>query len=81
MTAAPEIRRRIAAVYAILALAVFVFPGGFVNWLEERNDRGWLAAPLTLARGIEAISGAVGVKRVGQALRARFAATVGDNEG
>jgi len=76
-----EIRRRVMAIYAILILAVFVFPGGFVSWLEERNDGGWLAAPLAVARGIDAISGAVGAKSAGQLLRARFAAIVGDVEG
>jgi hypothetical protein len=80
MRAAPGIRRRVATVYAILALAVFAFPGGWVDWLEERNGGGWLEAPLALARGIEAVSGAVGVKRAGEALRRRFAAIVGEGD-
>ncbi len=74
-------RRRLATVYAILALAVFAFPGGMVAWLDERNDSGWLAAPLAVARGIDAASGAVGVKQVGEALRKRFAAAIGDDDG
>ena len=32
-------------VYAVLALTVFCFPGGMVDWLDERNASGWLAAP------------------------------------
>jgi hypothetical protein len=74
-------RRRILIIYAILGLAWFAFPGGLVDWLDERNATGWLAAPLALARGIDAASAATGVKKVGQSLRKRFAATVGDDEG
>ncbi len=70
---------RTAIVYAILALAWFAFPGGMVDWLDERNS-GWLAAPLAIARGVDAASSAVGVKQVGAALRKRFAALVGDDE-
>ena len=70
--------RGIFTIYAILALAVFAFPGGMVDWLDERNATGWLSAPLALARGIDAASAAVGVKGVGQWLRAEFAAVIGD---
>ena len=73
--------RRIAVVYAILALAAFAFPGGIVSWLDERNDSGWLAAPLAMARGVESVSGAMGVKGAGQALRKGFAAMIGGDEG
>jgi hypothetical protein len=66
--------------YAVLALAAFAFPGGLVDWLDERNTDGWLAAPLALARGVDAVSAAVGVKGVGQALRKCFAAVVGDSD-
>ncbi len=65
-------------IYAVLALTVFAFPGGMVDWLDERNASGWLTAPLALARGIDAASAAVGVKGVGEWLRARFAAAIGD---
>jgi hypothetical protein len=73
--------RRILIIYAILALAVFAFPGGIVDWLDERNSSGWLDAPLTVARGIDAVSAAAGLKGVGVMLRKRFAALVGDDEG
>ena len=45
--------------YAVLALTVFAFPGGMVDWLDERNASGWLSGPLALARGIDAASAAV----------------------
>ena len=64
--------------FAVLGLAVFAFPGGMVDWLDERNASGWLSAPLALARGVEAASAAVGVKQAGQWLRAEFAAVIGD---
>jgi hypothetical protein len=73
--------RGIGTIYAILALAVFAFPGGMVDWLDEHNRSGWLDAPLALARGIDAASSAVGVKAAGVALRKRFAAFVGEGEG
>jgi hypothetical protein len=69
--------RGIWTIYAILGLAWFAFPGGLVDWLDERNATGWLTAPLALARGIDAASSAVGVKPVGVALRKRFADIVG----
>jgi hypothetical protein len=67
-------------VYAVLALTVFCFPGALVDWLDERNASGWLAAPLVLARGVDAASAAVGAKGVGQGLRKWFAQAVGDSE-
>lgn len=65
-------------IYAIFALTVLCFPSGMVDWLDERNASGWLAAPLALARAIDVASGAVGVKAVGQGLRKWFAQAVGD---
>jgi hypothetical protein len=65
-------------IYAVLALAVFAFPGGMVDWLDERNASGWLSGPLAVARGIDAASAAVGVKGVGEQLRRWFAAVIGD---
>ena len=62
----------------MLALTVFAFPGGMVDWLDERNASGWLAAPLAVARGVDAVSAAVGVKGVGERLRSWFAAVIGD---
>ena len=59
---------------------MFAFPGGIVDWLDERNGSGWLDAPLAVARGIDAVSAAVGVKRVGTELRKRFKTVVGDDE-
>jgi len=73
--------RRVLTIYAILALALFAFPGGIVDWLDERNASGWLAAPLALARAIDAASAATGVKAAGQGLRKRFAAIIGNDEG
>jgi hypothetical protein len=73
--------RRILIVYAILATAFFAFPGGVVDWLDERNATGWLDAPLAIARGVDAASAAVGVKAVGESLRKRFAAIVGEDDG
>jgi len=64
--------------YAVLALTVFAFSGGMVDWLDERNASGWLSAPLAVARGIDAASAAIGVKGAGQWLRAQFAAVIGD---
>lgn len=70
----------VRVVYAILALTAFCFPGGVVDWLDERNASGWLAAPLALARGVDAASTAVGVKGAGQGLRRWFAFVTGDAE-
>ena len=67
-------------IYVILALAAFCFPGGLVDWLDERNASGWLAAPLALAHGVDAVSTAFGVKPIGQMLRRRFTAGVGDSD-
>ena len=73
--------RRLFAIYIILAIAVFAFPGGLVSWLDDRNRSGLLNAPLALARAIDAASAAVGVKPVGQRLRKAFAAAIGGDEG
>ncbi|MDE3177286.1 MAG: hypothetical protein KGM15_14380 [Pseudomonadota bacterium] len=73
--------RRIVAIYAVLAIGVFAFPGGLVAWLDDHNRSGRLDAPLALARAIDAASTAVGVKPVGQRLRKAFAAAIGDDEG
>jgi len=62
--------------YAVLALTLFAFPGGLVDWLDERNASGWLSAPLATARAIDAASAAVGVKGVGERLRRWFAASI-----
>jgi hypothetical protein len=67
-------------IFAVLALTVFCFPGGMVDWLEERNASGWLGAPLALARGVDAVSAALGVKRAGEGLRQWFAAAIGQSD-
>ena len=72
--------RRIVAIYAILAIGVFAFPGGLVNWLDDRNGSGWLDAPLAVARGVDAASTAAGIKGVGQRLRKAFAAAIGEDD-
>ncbi len=67
-------------VYAVFALTLFCFPGGMVDWLEERNASGWLGAPLALARGVDAASAALGAKRVGEGLRQWFATAIGQSD-
>ncbi len=67
-------------VYAVFALIVFCFPGGLVDWLDERNASGWLVAPLALARAVDAVSAAVGAKAVGQELRKWFADAIGESD-
>jgi hypothetical protein len=73
--------RRLVAVYAILALSVFAFPGGLKGWLEDHNRSGALDAPLAAVRAVDAASGALGVKAVGRRLRAGFAAAIGEDQG
>ena len=73
--------RRTLWIYAVFALILFAFPGGLVSWLDDRNQSGWLTAPLAVMRGVDAASAAVGVKAVGQWLRRGFAAAVGEEEG
>ncbi len=73
--------RRLLAVYAILAITVFLFPGGLTSWLDDRNRTGWLDVPLGVMRAVDAASSAVGVKGVGERLRARFRSAIGDDEG
>jgi hypothetical protein len=68
-----------AILYSVLFLAAFAFPGGLVDWLDDRNLSGSLSAPLAIARGIDAVSSALGVKMVGAELRRRFAAAIGEN--
>jgi hypothetical protein len=72
---------RAVVIFTILAAGWFAFPGGMVDWLDQRNDSGWLSAPLALARRIDAASGAIGVKQAGQNLRQAFAHWVGADEG
>ncbi len=72
--------RHILVVYVILALAVFAFPGGLVEWLDNHNDSGWLSAPLSAMRVVDAASASVGVKAVGQSLRKRFGAAFSGDE-
>ncbi|MGO4869774.1 MAG: hypothetical protein ACLPGW_04065 [Roseiarcus sp.] len=67
-------------IYFVFALVVFCFPGGLVDWLDERNASGWLTAPLAIAQGIDAASAAVGVKGVGQELHKWFAQAVGESD-
>ena len=68
---------RLVAIYAILAIAIFAFPGGLESWLDDRNASGWLNAPLGIMRGVDAVSTALGVKGAGQQLRAGFARVAG----
>ncbi len=67
-------------VYVIFMLAFFAFPGGLVDWLDERNSSGELDAPLAIARSVDAVSAAAGVKAVGVGLRKWFAGRVGGDE-
>jgi hypothetical protein len=73
--------RRTLWIYAVFALIIFAFPGGLTSWLDDRNQSGWLTAPLVVMRGVDAVSSATGVKAVGQRLRKGFAAAVGEDEG
>jgi hypothetical protein len=72
--------RWMGTVYVILALTAFAFPAGLRGWLEERDAGGRLWLPLAIARHIEAASQAVGVGPIGEELRRRFAALIGDRE-
>jgi hypothetical protein len=65
---------------AILIAGAFAFPGGMADWLDERNAGGWLNGPLAVARTVESVSGALGVRQAGQGLRHAFAAWVGADE-
>ena len=71
---------RLFAVYAILAITVFAFPGGLTDWLDDHNHTGWLDAPLAAMRVVDAASAAVGVKAVGERLRTQFRSAIGDGE-
>ena len=73
--------RRLLAVYAILAITVFAFPGGLTSWLDDRNRTRWLDVPLGVMRAVDTASSAVGVKGVGERLRSRFRGLIGDDEG
>jgi hypothetical protein len=78
--AANSLSRWFLAIYAILALAAFAFPGGLRDWLEERDAGGRLWLPLAIARQIETASQAVGVKPIGEALRRRFGEAIGGDQ-
>ena len=56
--------RRILIIYAILGLVWFAFPGGLVDWLDERNASGWLDAPLVIDGPINGESFAAYVEQV-----------------
>jgi len=68
---------RAVILLAVLIAAAFAFPGGMVDWLGERNESGWLSAPLAVARTVDAVSSALRVKQVGQGLRRAFGDWVG----
>jgi hypothetical protein len=68
---------RFGIIFIVLLAGDFAFPGGLVDWLDERNERGWLSAPLAVARGADAVSSALRVKQVGQGLRQAFGDWVG----
>ena len=72
---------RVLAIYAILALAWFTFPGGVVAWMDDHNRSGWLNAPRAFAGEVDAASSAVGVKQVGEKLRAKFAGWLEGDQG
>jgi hypothetical protein len=60
----------------VLGLAVVCFPGGVLDFLEERNGGGWLTAPVQLMRVLDRASAAIGLSEVGAELRSAFAAQV-----
>ena len=72
--------QRLGVIVFALALGVFAFPGGMVDWLDNHNASGWLSAPLAITRGVDNVSAALGVKQVGQALRRQFAKFAGEDE-
>jgi hypothetical protein len=63
-------------IYSVLSLAVFCFPGGVLDFLEERNGGGWLSAPIQLMRVLDRASAAIGLSEVGSELRSVFAAQI-----
>ena len=66
--------------YSVPFLAAFAFPGGLVDWLDDRNASGWLSIPLTVAEGIDIASKAVGVEALGVELRRGFKNIVGEGD-
>jgi hypothetical protein len=63
-------------IYSVLGLAVVCFPGGVLDFLEERNNRGWLSAPVQLMGALDRASAAVGLSEIGAELRSAFAAEI-----
>jgi hypothetical protein len=63
-------------IYGVLGLAVFCFPGGVLDFLEERNGGGWLTNAVQLMRAVDSASAAIGLSEVGAKLRGTFAAQV-----
>jgi hypothetical protein len=61
-------------IYSVLALAVFSFPGGVLDFMEEHS--GLLSAPTRLMRAIDHASAAIGLSTVGAELRRAFAAQI-----
>jgi hypothetical protein len=72
--------RWMIVIYAILALTAFAYPAGLRDWLEERDSGGRLWLPIAIARQIEAASSAVGVKPIGEHLRAWFSRLIGEGD-
>lgn len=72
--------RWMIVIYAILALTAFAYPAGLPDWLEERDSGGRLWLPIAIARQIEAASSAVGVKPIGEHLRAWFSRLIGEGD-
>jgi hypothetical protein len=63
-------------IYSVLGLAVLCFPGGVLDFLEERNGGGWLTAPVQLMSAVDRASAAIKLSEVGAELRGTFAAQV-----
>ncbi len=72
---------RILVVYAILFLAWFAFPGGVIAWMDDHNRSGWLDAPRAFAGALDSASSAIGVKQVGEKLRATLAVWLEGDQG
>ncbi len=68
-------------VYSVLGLAVVFFPGGALDFLEERNGGGWLTVPIQAMKAVASVSAAIGFSEVGEDLRRAFAAVIEPDEG
>jgi len=67
-------------IYSVLGLALFAFPGGVLDSLEDRNADGFLWAPILIVKTIDELSNAVGLSVVSADLRRAFATQVDQDQ-